>query len=199
MIGRRTARTRSRPIFRPKTRTSRTSPSWNLQGGLFKLPYGQVRFALGASYRYNSLDYHPDGQTTEGTSFLEPVNGVYPQGATKGTIKAKEIYGELLVPLLANLPMAHMLNLELGYRYSNYSVSSVGSVPTWKINAEYAPVDWLRFRGGYQRARAGAESRRTLFGDYGNAGQFGGRVTSLAREHGQSDGLRQLFGQSDRP
>jgi outer membrane receptor protein involved in Fe transport len=124
----------------------------NIQGGLFKLPYGQVRFALGASYRYNLLDYHPDGSTTEGTSFLEVTNGVYPQGATKGSIKAKEVYGELLIPLLSNLPLAHLLNIELGYRTSNYSVASVGTVPTWKINAEYAPVDWLRFRGGFQKA-----------------------------------------------
>jgi outer membrane receptor protein involved in Fe transport len=124
----------------------------NIQGGLFKLPYGQLRFALGADYRQNYIAFHPDGQSTEGTSFFEPVNGLYPQGATTGSVSTKEIYGELLVPVLADLPFAKALNLELGYRLSNYDITTVGSVGTYKINGDYAPVEWLRFRGGYQRA-----------------------------------------------
>jgi iron complex outermembrane receptor protein len=124
----------------------------NLQGGLFELPYGEMRFAAGASYRNNKIAFHPDGQSTEGTSFLEPVNGLYPQGYTSGSVTAKEAYGELLVPLLSDLPFAEALNLELGYRLSNYNLDAVGTVSTYKINGEYAPVDWLRFRGGYQKA-----------------------------------------------
>jgi hypothetical protein len=31
----------------------------NLQGGLFHLPYGDLRFAAGASHRKNSIDFHP--------------------------------------------------------------------------------------------------------------------------------------------
>jgi outer membrane receptor protein involved in Fe transport len=124
----------------------------DMQGGLFQLPYGQLRFALGADWRKNAIAFHPDGQSTEGTSFLEPVNGIYPQGDTSGAVTAKEVYGELLVPLLANLPFAHLLNLELGYRLSDYDISGVGTVGTYKINGEYAPTEWLRFRGGYQKA-----------------------------------------------
>jgi outer membrane receptor protein involved in Fe transport len=124
----------------------------NLQGGLFKLPYGELRFALGADYRKNSIAFRPDSSSTEGSSFLEPVNGIYPQGATSGSVDAKEIYGELLVPLLSDLPYVKMLNLELGYRLSSYSLSTVGTVSTYKINGEYAPTSWLKFRGGYQKA-----------------------------------------------
>lgn len=124
----------------------------NVQGGLFDLPYGQLRFAAGADWRRNSIAFHPDGQSTEGTSFLEPVNGIYPQGYTQGEVTVKEIYGEVLIPLLADLPFVEELNLELGYRLSDYSMDAVGTVSTYKINAEYAPVSWLRFRGGYQRA-----------------------------------------------
>ncbi len=124
----------------------------NLQGGLFELPYGQLRFALGADWRKNSIFFHPDGQATEGTAFLEPVNGIYPQAATSGSVSAKEVYGELLIPLLADLPFAETLNLELGYRLSDYNIGTVGTVSTYKINGEYAPFHWLRFRGGYQKA-----------------------------------------------
>ncbi|HEY6817018.1 MAG TPA: TonB-dependent receptor [Croceibacterium sp.] len=124
----------------------------NLQGGLFELPYGQLRFAAGASYRKNSIAFHPDGQSTEGTSFLEPVNGLYPQGATSGSVTAKEVYGEVLIPLLSGLPFAEELNIEAGYRMSDYDLDAVGTVGTYKINGEWAPFEWLRFRGGYQRA-----------------------------------------------
>ena len=62
----------------------------------------------------------------------------------------REIYGETLIPLLRDLPFAQDVNLELGYRYSDYD--SVGGISTYKINGEWAPTGWLRFRGGYQKA-----------------------------------------------
>jgi iron complex outermembrane receptor protein len=124
----------------------------NIQGGLWRLPYGQLRFALGADYRKNSISFRPDSSSTEGASFLEPVNGIYPQGATNGQVEAKEVYGELLIPILSELPFAKLLNVEAGYRLSNYSLSTVGTVSTYKINGEYSPIDFLRFRGGYQKA-----------------------------------------------
>jgi iron complex outermembrane recepter protein len=122
----------------------------NLQGGLFDLPYGQLRFAVGADYRKNTIDYTPDSSATEGSSFYDTVNGIFPQGHTRGSTNVKEAYAEVLVPVLKDLPFAKVLNLELGYRISDYN--SVGSVGTYKINGEWAPFDWLRFRGGYQKA-----------------------------------------------
>ena len=133
-----------------ENRLSQEVAEANLQGGLFDLPYGQLRFALGAAYRNNTIDYTPDSSATEGASFYDTVNGIFPQGHTKGETNVKELYGEVLVPLLKGLPFAEALNLELGYRVSDYS--SVGSVGTYKINGEWAPFNWLRFRGGYQKA-----------------------------------------------
>ncbi len=122
----------------------------NLQGGLFELPYGQVRFALGGHYRENSIDFHADASSVEGSTFYETTAGIFPQASTSGKTSVKEVYGELLIPVLNGLPWAEALNLELGYRLSDYE--SVGSVHTYKINGEYAPFHWLRFRGGYQKA-----------------------------------------------
>jgi outer membrane receptor protein involved in Fe transport len=122
----------------------------NVQGGLFDLPYGQLRFAAGAEYRRNSIDFHADAASSDGSAFYESVNGGFPQASTSGSTAVREVYGEVLVPVLADLPFVEELNLELGYRYSDYE--SVGAVHTYKLNGEYAPVDWLRFRGGYQRA-----------------------------------------------
>jgi iron complex outermembrane recepter protein len=86
----------------------------------------------------------------EGSTFFETVNGIFPQASTAGKIRVREAYGEMLIPILSNLPFADTLNLELGYRVSDYS--STGTDSTWKVNGEWAPVDFLRFRGGYQRA-----------------------------------------------
>ncbi len=122
----------------------------NLQGGLFALPYGDLRFAAGAAIRTNSLRFHADSSSVEGSTFFETVNGIFPQASTEGSITVKEAYGELLVPVLADLPFAREFNLELGYRLSDYS--TIGTSPTYKINGEWAPVEWLRFRGGYQKA-----------------------------------------------
>jgi len=122
----------------------------NLQGGLFELPYGEVRFAAGAEYRRNSIRFHADASMTDGSAFYETVNGGFPQASTRGATAVREAYGELLIPILSGLPFADALTLELGYRASDYD--SVGLTHTYKINGEYAPVDWLRFRGGYQRA-----------------------------------------------
>src|SRR5690606_15187762 len=122
----------------------------NLQGGLFELAAGQLRFALGGHYRENSIDFHADSSSVEGATFYETAGGIFPQASTKGKTSVKEVYGELLVPVLRDLPFVEELNLELGYRLSDYK--SVGSVHTFKINGEWAPARWLRFRGGYQQA-----------------------------------------------
>ncbi|MGC1271230.1 MAG: TonB-dependent receptor [Croceibacterium sp.] len=122
----------------------------NLEGGLFELPAGEVRAAVGGHYRENSIRFHADSSSIEGATFFDTAAGIFPQASTAGKTNVKEAYGELFVPILADMPFVEALNLELGYRYSDYQ--SVGAVHTFKLNGEYAPVHWLRFRGGYQQA-----------------------------------------------
>jgi outer membrane receptor protein involved in Fe transport len=133
-----------------ENRVTQTQWQGNIQGGLFDLPYGQLRFAAGAEYRRNSIKFTADSSATQGSSFLEGVIGIFPQGNTRGSTNVTEFYGELLVPLLADLPFAKAVNLELGYRTSDYS--SIGRVGTYKINGDWQLTDWLTFRGGYQKA-----------------------------------------------
>lgn len=122
----------------------------NLQGGLIELPAGDLRFALGSSYRSNSFTYDPDPLSSQGTAFYEGIVGLFPAGRTRGKTVAKEVYGELLVPLLSDLPLIEQFDLELGYRYSDYNAS--GAVSTYKVLGDWSMTDWLRFRGGYQKA-----------------------------------------------
>src|SRR5690606_30384841 len=73
----------------------------NLQGGLFALPAGDVRAAVGASYREMDYEFINDTLTTQGRSFLDQALGIYPSGEAFGYIDTKEVYGELLIPVLA--------------------------------------------------------------------------------------------------
>jgi len=135
-----------------RTRQDMEQSIWEatLQGGLFELPAGEVRFALGADYRRNRFEFQNDTLTTQGRSFLDQAVGLFPSGNTKGTVRTQEVYGELLVPLLHDIPGIKQLSLELGGRYSDYNTT--GGSFTYKILGDWEVTDWLRIRGGYNKA-----------------------------------------------
>jgi iron complex outermembrane receptor protein len=121
----------------------------NLAGDLLELPSGTLQFAVGADYRKWGYQYVNDHLNGSFTFNSQPV-GVFPQGNTDAKLSTKEVYGELLVPILRDLPLVKELNLELGGRYSDYSTS--GGVSTYKILADWAITDWARLRGGFNKA-----------------------------------------------
>lgn len=116
-----------------------------LQGRLMTLPAGELRFAAGASYRKNSYDFNPDAQRVAAS-----VLGVALTSPTEGSVTAKELFAELLAPVARDLPLVQSLDLSLAYRYSHYD--TVGGVHTYKASGDWEVTDWLRARGGYQRA-----------------------------------------------
>jgi outer membrane receptor protein involved in Fe transport len=70
--------------------------------------------------------------------------GLFSSNATGGKIDVTEYYGELLVPVIEGL------NLELGYRYSDFSTA--GGTDTYKAMFTWEANDMITFRGGYQFA-----------------------------------------------
>jgi len=129
--------------------TDQTIYEISSQGGLFELPGGEVRAAIGATYRENSYFYTPDS-LRERDYVNDTSAGQFGIGSIDSAMNVKEIYAELLVPLLHDLPGVRSLELELGGRMSKYSTGE--KVPTWKALLSWQPVDWLRARGGYNRA-----------------------------------------------
>ena len=120
----------------------------NIQGGLFNWWAGEVRFAAGADYRYNSYTFVSDPAFNQnGASDVLGYSVLLP---ASGSVATKEVYGELLVPVLQDLPLVRKASLDLGYRYSNYN--TVGGVHTYKITGDWEVVREIRFRGGYNRA-----------------------------------------------
>ncbi|MEY2943652.1 MAG: hypothetical protein RLY97_1666 [Pseudomonadota bacterium] len=142
------------------TQTMKTVEA-TLAGPLFRLPAGDASFALGADYRETSFNYQPDNALITADSL--PFGSI---SAASGKQKVKEVFGELLIPLLKDQPFAKDLSLDLGYRYSKYNTFSGQS--TWKADLSWSPVDQVRFRGGYSRAIR-APSLEDLFGPTTNA------------------------------
>lgn len=115
------------------------------RGNLFSLPAGPVASVFGFEYRETDAEFRVDNEQRTGNIF--GFNATQDQA---GSVNVTELYTELSVPLLADMPGASYLGLEAGLRYSDYS--TIGEVWTSKVGLEYAPVDWLRFRAVYNEA-----------------------------------------------
>ena len=116
-----------------------------VQGKIVPLPAGELRFALGADYRGTSFDYRPDHGLIIGDSFSYDTS--IPTG---GTQNVREVFGELLVPVLKDLPFIQELSLDLGARRSQYDL--FGGVTTWKADMNWKPISSVAVRGGYAKA-----------------------------------------------
>lgn len=110
----------------------------------FRLPGGGIGYAVGIEYRDERGENTFDAAAQAGLSFNQGTRVNF-----DGGYDVKDVYGEVRLPLLANVPFFHALNLEGAYRYSDYSTS--GGVDAWKLGGDWSPVPSLRIRGSYQR------------------------------------------------
>ena len=133
----------------------------NISGDLFDLPAGGLAIAIGAEVRTDKGKSLVDDAQRTGNIY--GFNAVQSQS---GSINVKEVYGEIRIPLLADTAFFQDLSLEGGIRFSDYS--TIGGLTNWKVGAQWAPTDWLKFRGIYNKA-ARAPSVVELFqnGDQG--------------------------------
>ncbi|MAP94660.1 MAG: TonB-dependent receptor [Ponticaulis sp.] len=111
----------------------------------FSLPGGGIGWALGAEYREESFDFRPDDNL--GTGNLLGFNSAPPLA---GGFDVYDVFAEVYVPILADMPFADILAVEGAYRVSDYSTT--GKSETYKIGGEYAPVEDIRFRALYNTA-----------------------------------------------
>jgi outer membrane receptor protein involved in Fe transport len=116
----------------------------NLRGSLIELPAGPLAIAVGAEYRKESSVENNDALTNAG---LNAGNAI---PDTAGDFDVKEAYAEINIPILADRPFFHALNLRAAGRISDYS--TVGTVYSYSAGADFAPIPDIRFRGTYARA-----------------------------------------------
>ncbi len=114
--------------------------------GFLKLPGGPIYFSVGGEYRREDAFSGQDPVTASGATFLNPAATFDPPA-----VNIKEAYGELRVPLLANIPFIHEFTLEGAGRISDYG-GQTGSVWAWNAGAVWAPFRDLRFRGTLSRS-----------------------------------------------
>lgn len=115
--------------------------SANLTGDVFDLPAGPLAFAVGVEHRETEGYFQPDAIVAAGLSSDIPAQ------PARGSITVKEAYGELQVPLLADMPFFHRLDASLAGRWFDYSTS--GSDSTFKAGLTWRPVQDVLIRGSW--------------------------------------------------
>ncbi|GIU09994.1 TonB-dependent receptor domain-containing protein [Shewanella morhuae] len=109
---------------------------------LFDLPAGAVGFSTGVEYRKEQSEIF-EPSNAQGTFF----NSL---GEDKGDFDVKEVFAEVSVPLLTDLPMIRQLDMELAVRFADYS--TIGNATTWKAGLSWEVNDELRVRSTYSEA-----------------------------------------------
>ena len=115
----------------------------SISGDLFEMPAGTVVAAFGFEYREQGYVFRPGGLNEDG-----PLGGTLEGVDVENDVS--EFFTEVRIPILADRPGVDLLSVELAYRYADYSGS--GGNNTYKAALEYAPIEWLRFRGAFNRA-----------------------------------------------
>ncbi|MBW8813570.1 MAG: TonB-dependent receptor [Caulobacterales bacterium] len=110
---------------------------WSTQG---------VGISIGSEYRREQLDFASDFVSSAG--LLNGSGGAAPP--VHGSYDVYEMFGETRIPIVTDMPFAKSAELELAYRYSDYS--SIGTTSTYKIAGDWSPIEDIRIRASYQRA-----------------------------------------------
>ena len=110
----------------------------NLSGKLFATWAGEIAVATGVEYRDEKEDVTADPIATAG-GYFTGNNSPY-----SGSFDVSEGYVEAIVPLARESTLAKLIDLNLAYRYADYS--TVGGMDAWKAGLVWEPFDSLRFR-----------------------------------------------------
>jgi outer membrane receptor protein involved in Fe transport len=116
----------------------------------WRLPWAETGIGLnpGAEYRKESLDFKVDKEFSTGD--LAGQGGPTPPVA--GSFDVRELFAEASIPIIEH-NFIDEFKIGAGYRYSNYHVAGNSfNTDTYKIEADLAPIQDLRFRGSYNRA-----------------------------------------------
>ncbi|GAC16893.1 TonB-dependent receptor domain-containing protein [Aliiglaciecola lipolytica] len=120
---------------------------------IFELPGGDAGIAVGFEWRKEEL-VENNSDNFDGTiPFVEgnadPVNLSSLQGSSvrldvSGERKVFSAFGELALPLLADIPAVYSLDMQLAVRYENFS--DIGSITRPKLALSWFPVESFQVR-----------------------------------------------------
>jgi iron complex outermembrane receptor protein len=121
------------------TEYTQTIVSGYLSGDMFEMPAGAVSVGLGFERRDDEITSIPDAVARDGLFF-----GFFSDGGATGEKYTQEYFGEVEVPLLADLPGAEELTINLSGRYTKDEF--YGSANTYSYKVGYRPVSSLLLR-----------------------------------------------------
>ncbi len=113
----------------------------------FGMGGGDVAVNGGVEYRRVTSQFIPDTALSSGD-----VIGFNATNPTQGGYDAKEVFGEIFIPIAAGRPFFERLEFDVAGRYSDYSLPTVGGQWTYAIGGRWAPIKDITFRGQYSRA-----------------------------------------------
>ena len=116
----------------------------NVSGELFDMPAGAFLIAAGVEKREDKGWRDPDALTAAGGSNQNAGDPI------AGTVKADEIYVETSIPLLAGVPFAEALDLDLAFRYSDYE--TFGGAENYKVGVNWQVVPSFKLRANFGTA-----------------------------------------------
>jgi outer membrane receptor protein involved in Fe transport len=132
-----------------KTVTEEQVVSGSMNGELgFGSPWAtdNIAAAFGGEYRFERLQHVSDDVFTSGD--LLGQGGSQPN--VNGHYDVFEAFGEVQLPLVQDAPFAKLLEINAGYRISDYDTA--GITHTYKYAGSWMPSDDMRVRASFQRA-----------------------------------------------
>ncbi|WP_440523717.1 TonB-dependent receptor domain-containing protein [Sphingomonas sp.] len=155
-------------IATPKSTNTQKDFTASLTGPLFKLPGGNLSFAIGVEHREEHENFDPsaaylgapdsnpavdsngDGDPTNDRTSYGQVVPIVPINAGYHT---NEVYGEIQAQLIGpdnNIPGFNSLEFQGALRYVDNSVN--GGAFTWTAGGKWAPIKDLTIRGNFTRS-----------------------------------------------
>jgi len=129
----------------------------SVAGPLFSLPGGNLAFALGYEHRAEDSNFDPGafyyGSGTGDSSQRGSYGRSVPIDPVVGSFHTNEIFGELNADIVSpanHVPFIHSLSIQTAGRYIWHS--QAGGDPTYTVQARWAPIRDIAFRGAYTRA-----------------------------------------------
>lgn len=115
----------------------------------FELPGGPISAVIGGEYRREEAFSQPDELSASGATFFNAFSVFDPPA-----LEVYEAFGELSIPVLADLPFAEELTFSGAGRVSDYNsgAGETGTTYAYNVNGVWSPVRDVRFRANYSRA-----------------------------------------------
>ena len=114
--------------------------------GFFNLPGGPIGFSVGGEYRRETNNYNLDALTQAGYAFYNAIPTF-----NSPAFEVKEAFGEIRIPILADMPFFQELTVKGSGRISKYkgiekAVAAYGAEVVWR------PITDITLRGTYARS-----------------------------------------------